>query len=72
MRNPIYKTRPIEPNPAKLSGLRINDFIIQSEAFSNCYLLDTPDGNIQVNAGMGFEAPVIKRSLDVFSSAPMR
>ena len=72
MRNPIYKTRPVEPNPAAFGGQRINDFIVQSEAFSNCYLLQTSEGNIQVNAGMGMEAPIIKHNFDAFSDEPLR
>jgi alkyl sulfatase BDS1-like metallo-beta-lactamase superfamily hydrolase len=72
MRDPIYKSRPVEPNPARYGGERINDFIVLSEAFSNCYLLETPDGNIQVNAGMGMEAPVIRQNFDDFSDAPLR
>lgn len=72
MRNPIYKSRPIEPNPARFGGQRINDFILLSEAFSNSYLLQTPSGNIQLNAGMGIEAPVIKHNFDEFSSEPLR
>lgn len=72
MRVPVYKSRPVEPNPARFGGQRINDFIVLSEAFSNCYLLQTPDGNLQVNAGMGIEAPVIKRNFDQFSPAALR
>lgn len=73
MREPIYKSRPVEPNPARYdTGRRINDFIVLSEAFSNSYLLQTGDGNIQLNAGMGFEAPVIKHNFDVFSTEPLR
>ena len=71
-RRPIYKSRPVEPNPAKFGGQRINDFIVLSEAFSNSYLLQTSEGNIQVNAGMGFEAPVIKRNFDEFSPDALR
>ena len=72
MRQPLYKQRPVEPNPARFGGERINDFIVLSEAYSNCYLLQTAEGNIQVNAGMGLEAPVIKRNFDDFSDAPVR
>ena len=71
MRDPIYKHRPVEPNPARLGGERINDFILLSEAFSNCYLIQTPDGNVQINAGMGMEAPVIKRNFDRFDDGPV-
>jgi alkyl sulfatase BDS1-like metallo-beta-lactamase superfamily hydrolase len=72
MREPIYRTRPVEPNPARLGGERLNDFIVLSEAYSNCYLLQTSAGNIQINAGMGIEAPVIKRNFDGFSTDPVR
>jgi len=72
MRDPIYKTRPVAPNPACYGGERINDFIVLSEAFSNCYLIETPEGNIQVNAGMGMEAPVIKQNFDDVSDKPLR
>ena len=72
MRTPLYKSRPVEPNPASFGGERINDFIVLSEAFSNCYLLQTPEGNIQVNAGMGIEAPVIKQNFDSFNADPVR
>ena len=30
------------------------------------------EGNLQINAGMGFEAPVHERNLDAFSSDPVR
>lgn len=72
VRCPIYKSRPIEPNPAKFGGQRINDFIVLSEAFSNSYLLQTAEGSIQINAGMGFEAPVIKHNFDEFSKDALR
>ena len=68
MREPIYKSRPVEPNPAKYGGQRINDFIVMSEAFSNAYLIETPEGNVQLNAGMGMEAPVIEANFKEFSA----
>jgi alkyl sulfatase BDS1-like metallo-beta-lactamase superfamily hydrolase len=43
-----------------------------SEGFSNCYLLQTPAGNIQINAGMGIESPVHKHNFDAFTSEPLR
>jgi alkyl sulfatase BDS1-like metallo-beta-lactamase superfamily hydrolase len=72
MRVPLYKSRPVEPGPARFGGQRINDFIVLCEAFSNSYLLQTSAGNIQVNAGMGIEAPVIARNFAEFSTAPLR
>lgn len=71
MRDPIYKRRPVEPNPARFGGERINDFILLSEAFSNCYLVETAEGNVQVNAGMGMEAPVIDSNFRTFTERPV-
>ena len=71
MREPIYKSRPVEPNPAKYGGERINDFIVMSEAFSNAYLIETPEANVQINSGMGMEAPVIEANFKEFSDAPV-
>ena len=71
MREPIYKSRPVEPNPAKYGGERINDFIVMSEAFSNAYLIETPRGNVQINAGMGMEAPVIDANFKDFNKSPV-
>ena len=71
MREPIYTSRPVEPNPAKYGGERINDFIVMSEAFSNAYLIETPEGNVQLNAGMGMEAPVIEANFREFSEGPL-
>jgi alkyl sulfatase BDS1-like metallo-beta-lactamase superfamily hydrolase len=71
MREPIYKSRPVEPNPAKYGGERINDFVVMSEAFSNAYLIETSEGGVQLNAGMGMEAPVIEANFKAFSDAPL-
>jgi len=63
----------VEPNPARFdSGRRINEFILQCEAFSNSYLVETPEGSIQFNAGMGFEAPVIRHNYAALSDLPLR
>jgi alkyl sulfatase BDS1-like metallo-beta-lactamase superfamily hydrolase len=72
MRTPIYRSRPVEPNPARLGGERINDFIVMSEGNSNAYLIQTSEGNIQVNAGMFYEAKVHERNFDAFSCDPVR
>jgi glyoxylase-like metal-dependent hydrolase (beta-lactamase superfamily II) len=72
VRDPLYKSRPVEPNAARFEARRVNDFILLCEAFSNSYLLQTPAGNIQINAGMGFEAPVIQRSYDAFSAGRVK
>ena len=72
MRNPIYKQRPVEPNPARFGGERINDFIVLSEAFSNAYLVETSAAAVQINAGMGMEAPVISANFRDFSTSPVQ
>ncbi|AQA18993.1 hypothetical protein BST95_12820 [Halioglobus japonicus] len=72
MRNPIYKQRPVEPNPARFGGERINDFIVLSEAFSNAYLVETSAGAVQINTGMGMEAPVISANFRDFSTSPVQ
>ena len=43
---------------------RINDFIYLSEGASNSYLIETPEGNILINTGLGVEAPVHKYCFD--------
>lgn len=73
MRDPIYKSRPVEPNAARFGGERINDFIIMCEGNSNSYLLETSEGNIVINAGMGTEGPVFKKNYDDLSNgAPIK
>lgn len=72
MREPLYKKRPGEPNAAVLGGERINDFITMSEGFSNCYRIETAEDAIQINAGMGFEAPVHRRNFEAFSAEAAR
>jgi hypothetical protein len=71
MREPIYKLRPVEPNPARYGGERINNFIVMSEAFSNAYLIETAEGNVQLNAGMGMEAPSIEANFKEFNQGPL-
>ena len=58
MRTPIYKSRPVAPNAARLGPERVNDFIVLSEGCSNTYLLETADGAVLVNAGMAFETSI--------------
>ncbi len=56
---PIYKSRRHAPEAARFGRCqRINDFILMSEGSSNTYLVETGEGNILINSGMGFEAPV--------------
>jgi alkyl sulfatase BDS1-like metallo-beta-lactamase superfamily hydrolase len=56
---PLYKHRPVAPSGARFGRCeRINEFICLSEGNSNSYLIETDEGNVLVNTGMGFEAPV--------------
>lgn len=56
---PLYKSRPHIPSGARFGWCeRINDFITMSEGNSNSYLLETSQGHVLINTGMGFEAPV--------------
>jgi alkyl sulfatase BDS1-like metallo-beta-lactamase superfamily hydrolase len=69
MRTPLYKSRPYGPSSARFGGERINDFIVMSEGCSNTYLIETSEGGILVNAGMGYEAPVHLKNYQNLSSA---
>lgn len=72
-REPIYKSRPVAPEAARFGRCeRINDFIVMSEGNSNVYLIETEAGNILINAGMGFEAPVHQANLEELSSGPIK
>ena len=73
MRTPLYRNRPVAPYPAEFGqARRINEFIVLSEGNSNVYLIETPDGGILVNSGMGFEAPVHHQNLLAHSDTPIR
>ncbi len=73
MREPIYKHRPVGPSAAQFGRCqRINEFIVMSEGNSNVYLIETPEGGILINSGMGFEAPVHSSNLALHSSVPIR
>ena len=69
MRTPLYKSRPVGPHSARFGGERINDFIVMSEGNSNTYLLETAAGNILINSGMGYEAPVHARNFQELGNA---
>ncbi len=72
MSEPLYRTRPGEPCPARLGIQQVNDFTYLSEGFSNCFMFTTREGRIIVNAGMGFEAPIHKQNFDSISTDPIR
>jgi alkyl sulfatase BDS1-like metallo-beta-lactamase superfamily hydrolase len=72
MRTPIYQSRPVAPHSARFGGERVNSFIVMSEGNSNSYLLETPEGNILVNTGMGYEAPVHAANYAELSTGDIR
>ncbi len=72
MRDPLYKSRPVAPNAARFGGERINDFILMSEGNSNVYLIETSEGNILINTGMGTEGPVHRKNFESFTTEPIR
>ncbi len=60
---PLYKSRPTGPEAARFGWCsRFNDFITMSEGNSNTYMIETPEGHVLINSGMGFEAPVHHRN----------
>lgn len=69
MRTPLYKSRPYGPSSARFGGERINDFIVMSEGCSNSYLIETSEGSILVNTGMGYEAPVHHKNYQGLSAS---
>jgi alkyl sulfatase BDS1-like metallo-beta-lactamase superfamily hydrolase len=74
LRDPIYKHRRIGPAAAQFDQHcgRINDFIVMTEANSNVYLIETAEGGILINTGMGFETPVVNHNLRKFTQLPIR
>ncbi|MDD1649626.1 MAG: MBL fold metallo-hydrolase [Methylococcaceae bacterium] len=74
MREPIYKSRRNAPAAAAFDKCcdRVNEFIVMSEGSSNVYLIETREGGILINSGMGFEAPVHRHNLGKFSDIPIK
>lgn len=62
---PIYRSRPVAPEAAAFGRCqRVNDTICLSEGNSNVYLLESTEGNLLINTGMGFEAPVHRANFE--------
>ncbi len=72
MSEPLWRSRPGEPSPARLGVKRVHDFIWLSEGFSNVFGIATPEGRIVVNTGQGLEAPIHRRNLEPVTPAPTR
>jgi glyoxylase-like metal-dependent hydrolase (beta-lactamase superfamily II) len=50
----------------------LGDGLWLSEGLSNTYMIQTSDGRIIVNAGMGFEGPLHRRAFDAVDPSPTR
>jgi alkyl sulfatase BDS1-like metallo-beta-lactamase superfamily hydrolase len=53
-------------------ALELGDGIWLSPGLSNSYLLQTDDGRVIVNTGMGFEGPLHRRAYDAVDTTPAR
>ena len=71
----IHRQRPGADAIAATRGepaVDLGDGIWMSPGLSNSYLLQTDDGRIIVNTGMGFEGPLHRRAFDAVDDAPTR
>ncbi|MDG2026042.1 MAG: alkyl sulfatase dimerization domain-containing protein [Acidimicrobiales bacterium] len=72
MRDPLYKSRPVDPYSAMPGQAeRLHDIVVMSEGLSNVYLLETDGPSVLVNTGSMFEAPVHRDNLAAYSNAPI-
>ena len=75
MTEPIWKLRPgadaMAPAAAERAE-RVAPGIWCSPGLTNSYLLNTTEGRVVVNTGMGFEAPVHRANFDAVDSSPVR
>jgi alkyl sulfatase BDS1-like metallo-beta-lactamase superfamily hydrolase len=71
----IHKERPgadaITPSTGE-PAVDLGDGIWMSPGLSNSYLLETDDGRIIVNTGMGFEGPLHRRAYEGIGTRPTR
>ena len=71
----IHRQRPGADAIAPSAGepaVGLGDGVWLSPGLSNSYLLQTDDGRIVVNTGMGFEGPLHRRAYDAVTTAPTR
>ncbi|MGO8824586.1 MAG: alkyl sulfatase dimerization domain-containing protein [Acidimicrobiales bacterium] len=71
----IHRERPGADAIAGATGepaVDLGDGIYVSPGLSNSYLLQTDDGRIIVNTGMGFEGPLHRLAFDAVDAAPTR
>lgn len=57
---------------SQTEATRINDFIFMSEGSSNSYFLNTGDGDVLINTGLGVEAVVHKRNFEAHVTGPLQ
>ncbi|MEM1111734.1 MAG: alkyl sulfatase dimerization domain-containing protein [Pseudomonadota bacterium] len=70
---PLYKSRPVAPSAARFGRCwRYGKRILASEGCSNVYLIESGEGNVLVNTGMAFEAPVHEQNLESLSAGSTR
>jgi alkyl sulfatase BDS1-like metallo-beta-lactamase superfamily hydrolase len=72
MTEPVWRSRPGQPYAATRGAEQVHEFVYMSEGLSNSYLVTTDEGNLVINTGMGFEAPVHKANFEAISQAPLR
>ena len=71
----IHRGRPGADAIAPSTGepaVDLGDGIWMSPGLSNSYLLQTDDGRVVVNTGMGFEGPLHRRAYDAIGAPPTR
>jgi len=71
----IHRERPGADAIAAATGapaVDLGDGIFMSPGLSNSYLLQTDDGRIIVNTGMGFEGPLHRQAFDAVDPSPTR
>lgn len=54
------------------AAIPIGDGIFMSRGIANSYLIQTSEGDVQINAGLHFESPQIKERFDAIRKAPLR
>lgn len=70
----LYRTRPgadaILP-ASDAPAIDLGDGLWMSTGLSNAYMLQTPEGRIIINCGMGFEAPYHRAAFDGVDTSPI-
>src|SRR3954451_7286604 len=71
----LHRTRPgadaIAPSRGE-PAIDLGDGIWMSPGLSNSYLIETDDGRVVLNTGMGFEGPLHQRAYAGIGSGPLR